>query len=67
MQTQLMFTPSMTRVCTDVSIFDDNEVEGVEVFEVSLSVDSEDVFLSPEVTLVIIVDDDESKSLLHVL
>ena len=57
----------MTRVCTDVSIFDDNEVEGVEVFEVSLSVDSEDVFLSPEVTLVIIVDDDESKSLLHVL
>lgn len=58
--TQLLFSSEVSRVCINISVFDDTEVEDTEVFQVSLSADFEDdtVLIQPDTTLVIILDDD---------
>lgn len=58
--TQLRFSSVNRRVCINISIFDDTEVEDTEAFEVSLSANSDDITLQPDTTLVIILDDDEN-------
>ena len=58
MVTQFQFSPQIGRVCTNISITDDMEVEDLEVFEVSLSSTSDAIALSPESTIIIIVDND---------
>ena len=55
---QLIFTPNISIACVSIAVFDDDEVEGTEVFLVSLSTNSSNVTLQPNTTIVIIVDDD---------
>lgn len=57
--TQLRFSPTVNRVCINVSVFDDTETEDTEAFEVSLSADSTDIVFQPGTTLVVILDDDD--------
>lgn len=59
MNTQFIFSPTMNRICTNVTIYDDSEVEDTEVFEVSLSTGFSDVTLLPDTSLVIILDNDQ--------
>lgn len=59
MNTQFIFSPTMNRICTNVTIYDDGEVEDTEVFEVSLSTGFSDVTLFPDTALIIILDNDQ--------
>lgn len=55
---QLIFTPNISIACVNITVIDDDEVEDIEVFLVSLTTNSTDVTLQPNTTRVIIVDND---------
>jgi hypothetical protein len=56
--TQLTFGSGVSRLCINVSVIEDSEVEGTEVFEVSLGTEDDAVLIQPNTTLVVILDDD---------
>ena len=59
--TQLLFSSEVSRICVNISVIDDIEMESTEVFAVSLSADFDidTVLIQPDTTLVIILDDDD--------
>ena len=61
MNTQFTFSPTISQTCTNVTVYDDNEVEDTEVFEVSLSSSFDDVIFLPSTAIVVIVDNDQGE------
>ena len=63
--TELSFSANRSRTCVNISVFDDAQVEGVEYFQVSLSLGADFVdlvTLQPATTLVLILSDDQGKT-----
>ena len=59
-ETRLSFSPLVNRACVNISIFDDNEVEGTETFEVFLGTSSDSsITLRPNLTIIVILDNDQ--------
>ena len=58
LQTNLLFELTTTQQCRNISIVDDRALESGEVFSVNLTTVDSSVVLSPNISTVLIIDND---------